>query len=433
MEKTKVSAHYSITICIYFLPEVAEIIEAAEIIGAAEIIEAAETIEDDEEVREMDQGEDNDPIALPKSDSEDNTEDNTEEDTEEQKTLMKLDMLEVLENTIDLAIDSVEKSYDPEDLENIEEEVEETAEATADTAGMADTSDTAEAATEVATSEVDTAEATSETAEATSDPAENVESILPEEETDSKDKSEVISLADVDSAPDIELEKNDSETVEVGSKDGSVENRPNISSSPTEELSAIPAPRGEENQTPSWSPAPRTPGAFRIPEYRWSAQHYRILTELLNELDEDLNAVHADPLLCTSLENQVLIHNILHLASQLADNLILATGGVLPVLASATSPSFELDVVEASQGLSLNNAWTLLDRIMIVVDLTLNLNQQQYPNVISINDIENEKAMQNGGILRQFLRLIAVTAVRNSLETRYSMGGTGRFFKCNEV
>jgi len=109
----------------------------------------------------------------------------------------------------------------------------------------------------------------------------------------------------------------------------------------------------------------------------------------------------------------------------LADNLILATGGVLPVLASATSPSFELDVVEASQGLSLSNAWTLLDRIMIVVDLTLNLNQQQYPNVISINEIENEKAMQHGGILRQFLRLIAVTAVRNSLETRYSMGGTG--------
>ena len=121
----------------------------------------------------------------------------------------------------------------------------------------------------------------------------------------------------------------------------------------------------------------------------------------------------------------VLIHNILHLASQLADNLILATGGVLPVLASATSPSFELDVVEPSEGLSLRNAWILLDRLMIVVDLTLSLNQQNYPNVISINEIENEKAMQNGGILRQFLRLIAVTAVRNSLETRYSMGIEG--------
>ena len=111
----------------------------------------------------------------------------------------------------------------------------------------------------------------------------------------------------------------------------------------------------------------------RIPEYRWSPQHYRILSELLDELEDDLNDLTDNPINCTQLENQVLIHNILHLASQLADNLILATGGVLPVLASATSPSFELDVVEASQGLCLADAWTLLDRIMIVVDLTLNL------------------------------------------------------------
>jgi hypothetical protein len=117
----------------------------------------------------------------------------------------------------------------------------------------------------------------------------------------------------------------------------------------------------------------------------------------------------------------------------LADNLILATGGVLPVLASATSPSFELDVVEASQGLSISQAWTVLDRIMIVVDITLNLNNQQYPNVISILEIENEKAMQNGGILRQFLRLIAVTSVRNSLETRYSMGGQETEFNLLEL
>ena len=76
--------------------------------------------------------------------------------------------------------------------------------------------------------------------------------------------------------------------------------------------------------------------------------------------------------------------------------------------------------MEPSQGLNLNESWFLLDRLMIIIDLTLNVNQNQYPNVISISEIENEKAMQNGGILRQFLRLIAVTSVRNSLETRYS-------------
>ena len=176
----------------------------------------------------------------------------------------------------------------------------------------------------------------------------------------------------------------------------------------------------ESTQPNTWSPAPRTPGAFRIPEFRWSPQHYRILTELLDSLDADLLALANDENLLTSVENQILLHNILHLASQLADNLILATGGVLPILASATSPTFELEVVEPSQGLSLYEAWHLLDRLMSIIDLTLNVNQAQFPNVISISEIENEKAMQNGGILRQFLRLIAVTAVRNSLETRYN-------------
>ena len=174
-------------------------------------------------------------------------------------------MLEVIEDTIDSAIESVEKSESKKD--EIEEKPEEAAEL----------------------EEPETA---------------------PEGDKNMDEKEE-LSLADIESAPDIELEKNDSETVEIGSKDGSVEHRPNISSSPTEELTAIPPPRGEENQTPTWSPAPRTPGAFRIPEYRWSAQHYRILTELLNELDDDLNAVHADPILCTTIENQDRIAKVL--------------------------------------------------------------------------------------------------------------------------
>ena len=56
-----------------------------------------------------------------------------------------------------------------------------------------------------------------------------------------------------------------------------------------------------------------------------------------------------------------------------------------PLSASATSPTFELDIVEPSQGLNLNESWFLLDRLMIIIDLTLNVNQNQYPNVISIS------------------------------------------------
>ena len=128
----------------------------------------------------------------------------------------------------------------------------------------------------------------------------------------------------------------------------------------------------------------------------------------MDALDDDLKCLRHDENLLTSVENQILLHNILHLASQLADNLIIATGGVLPILASATSPTFELDIVEPSQGLNLNESWFLLDRLMIIIDLTLNVNQNQYPNVISISEIENEKAMQNGGILRRVFKLVLV-------------------------
>jgi len=40
-----------------------------------------------------------------------------------------------------------------------------------------------------------------------------------------------------------------------------------------------------------------------------------------------------------SSENLIFLHNTLHLVSQLVDNVILACGGILPILSSATSPN----------------------------------------------------------------------------------------------
>lgn len=40
-----------------------------------------------------------------------------------------------------------------------------------------------------------------------------------------------------------------------------------------------------------------------------------------------------------SSENAIFVVNTVHLISQLADNLIIACGGLLPLLASATSPN----------------------------------------------------------------------------------------------
>ena len=331
------------------------------------------------------------------------------EDSETQEEVSVDQVEPVIEETPD-------ESEKPEEVEDETQKESETHE---------DNTKTEEKAEESSETTPDTT--TDTTQETTEDKTEE----KPEEaEIEAEDEPEGISkeLAAQLSLQDDELEENregnDSETVEVGSNDEedkmTSHEAKRRSLSPTEELSATKISEISENSSNppppttngmNWSPAPRTPGAFRIPDFRWSPQHYRILTELLDALDDDLKCLRHDENLLTSVENQILLHNILHLASQLADNLIIATGGVLPILASATSPTFELDIVEPSQGLNLNESWFLLDRLMIIIDLTLNVNQNQYPNVISISEIENEKAMQNGGILRPVFKLSSMSSM----------------------
>ena len=45
---------------------------------------------------------------------------------------------------------------------------------------------------------------------------------------------------------------------------------------------------------------------------------------------------------------------------QIADNVIIACGGLLPLLASATSPNNELDVLEPTQGMPVEVAMSFL-------------------------------------------------------------------------
>lgn len=46
-----------------------------------------------------------------------------------------------------------------------------------------------------------------------------------------------------------------------------------------------------------------------------------------------------------SSENAIFVINAVHLISQLSDNLIIACGGLLPLLASATSPNVSKDCI----------------------------------------------------------------------------------------
>lgn len=49
-----------------------------------------------------------------------------------------------------------------------------------------------------------------------------------------------------------------------------------------------------------------------------------------------------------SSENAIFVVNTVHLISQLADNLIIACGGLLPLLASATSPNVRITFLRLS-------------------------------------------------------------------------------------
>ena len=114
-----------------------------------------------------------------------------------------------------------------------------------------------------------------------------------------------------------------------------------------------------------------------------------------------------------STENNIFVVNVTHMISQLSDNLITACGGLLPLLAAATSPGGEVEVLEASQGLTHEAAFHYLTSLMSMTDILV------FTSSLNFAELEQEKNMSSGGILRQCLRLVCTNAVRNCLECRH--------------
>uniref|UniRef100_A0A3Q3EBE1 Neurobeachin n=1 Tax=Labrus bergylta TaxID=56723 RepID=A0A3Q3EBE1_9LABR len=171
-----------------------------------------------------------------------------------------------------------------------------------------------------------------------------------------------------------------------------------------------------EEQRHQFSPGPRTT-MFRIPEFKWSAMHQRLLTDLLFALESDVHVWRSHSTksvmdFVNSNENIIFVHNTIHLISQMVDNIIIACGGILPLLSAATSPSTELDNIEATQGMSSETAITFLSRLMVMVDVLV------FSSSLNFSEIEAEKNMSSGGLMRQCLRLVCCVAVRSCLECR---------------
>ncbi|KAK7882246.1 hypothetical protein WMY93_028420 [Mugilogobius chulae] len=185
-----------------------------------------------------------------------------------------------------------------------------------------------------------------------------------------------------------------------------------------------------------FSPGPHTT-MFRIPEFQWSHLHLRLLSDLLSALEGDVCAWRSDsskPLMefVNSRENLIFVHNTVHVVCQLVDNLIMSCGGILPLLSAATSAAApEQQNVEPPQGLSPDSALSLLSRLMVLVDVLV------FSTSLNFSEMEAEKNMSTGGLLRQCLRLVCCVAVKTclahspQLQTKPSSSNQGTSPKSN--
>ncbi|GMR43276.1 hypothetical protein PMAYCL1PPCAC_13471, partial [Pristionchus mayeri] len=163
---------------------------------------------------------------------------------------------------------------------------------------------------------------------------------------------------------------------------------------------------------------------YRTPEFSWSRVHLRLLRDLLQSIENVVDewrtgaAQGTDPATAVSdavnhNDNHVFVSNVVHVISQLADSLIMACGGLLPLLASATSPNSELEIKDAcGQDLPIEAAADLLSRFAALADTFV------FQSSVSLVELEQEKNMPTGGILRETLRLIATCSVRHILACR---------------
>lgn len=212
------------------------------------------------------------------------------------------------------------------------------------------------------------------------------------------------------------------------------------------------------NKTASVTASP----AFRIPEFKWNSLLIKLLNDLLFSIECDLynwrcsgNCMNLDvpPFVPRSVnqvgtgsnsgshsnnrsstaatsyleqlllrnENQIYLVNIIHFVSQLSDNIIIASGGLLPLLADATGgcrnsnsePSSPDIAPDTCEGLLSQQANSLLYRLTNIIDMVVFAASH-----INLSELEADKSTTNGGILRQCLRLSCTVTVKNCLIIR---------------
>ena len=251
---------------------------------------------------------------------------------------------------------------------------------------------------------------------------------------DDEEKNDESQEEEENSSKNDEEEETDCDSVDIGpSRRLSVQRRQHAVKEPVQRGATRPSTaKSAKAQRTTFSPGPARP-PFRIPEFRWSYIHQRLLSDVLFSLETDIQVWRSHTTksvldFVNSAENAIFLLNTVHVISQIADNIIIACGGLLPLLASATSPNNELDVLEPTQGMPIEVAMSFLQRLVLMADVLI------FASSLNFADLEAEKNMGSGGILRQCLRLVCTWAVRNCIECKEKeMAGAGESADQNGV
>ncbi|CAF3766606.1 unnamed protein product [Rotaria sordida] len=171
---------------------------------------------------------------------------------------------------------------------------------------------------------------------------------------------------------------------------------------------------------------------YTISEFKYSPMHIRLLYSVFDSIETDIRTWKSEstkPItdFINHSDNQIFCANVVHIISQMSEVLCNACGGLLPLLASATSASHEIEILDNTEGLSPLNAIKILKRVMSLVDLFILVNTSNF------SELEQEKSMPNGGILRQCLRLTMTTAVRHCVECRFQRFDRSLISKTSET
>ncbi|KAL7075815.1 hypothetical protein ACQ4LE_005065 [Meloidogyne hapla] len=158
---------------------------------------------------------------------------------------------------------------------------------------------------------------------------------------------------------------------------------------------------------------------YRTPDFVWSEVQIHFLSDLLMLIQAVVQEWKESPSSISdhlnNSDNHVFITNTVHIFSQLSDSLVMACGGLLPLLAAATAPTSELELFDTTQQeLDISDAAFFLESFAEIADVFI------FTSPLTLNELEQEKNMPAGGILRQALRLSATSAVRGILSSSLS-------------